>query len=93
MRPAAVHVRNGRIIGVVGVDDIPSGCPIDDAGDHAVLPGLIDTHVHVHEPGRNTSDAFERTTTSAASGGVTTLLARPFDGGPPLTTVAALESR
>jgi allantoinase len=93
MRPAAVHVRNGRIIGVVDVDDIPSGCPIDDAGDDAVLPGLVDTHVHVHEPGTAASDAFERTTRSAASGGVTTIIAMPFDSGAPTTTETALESK
>jgi allantoinase len=93
MRPAAVHVRNGRIIGVVDADNIPSGCPVDDAGEHTVLPGLVDTHVHVHEPGRTTSEGFERTTASAASGGVTTIVAMPLDGGAPTTSVATLESR
>lgn len=92
MRPGAVHVRDGRIIGVAGVDDVPPGCPVDDAGGHALLPGLVDTHVHVNEPGSDASEAFERTTRSASAGGVTSILAMPFGGGAPLTSAAALES-
>jgi allantoinase len=92
IRAGAIHVRNGRIIGVVDIHDAPAGCPVDDAGDDVVLPGLVDTHVHVHEPGQNTAEAFERTTRAAAAGGVTSIVAMPFDGGPPITTVGALES-
>lgn len=92
IRPAAIHVRNGRIIGIVDIDDAPAGCTVDDAGDDVVLPGLVDAHVHVHEPGRSTAEAFERTTRAAAAGGVTSIVVMPFDGGLPITTVAALES-
>jgi len=92
IRPGAIHVRNGRIIGVVDVDDIPAGCPVDDAGDCAVLPGLVDSLVHVRDHGESTADAFERTTRAAAAGGVTTIIAMPFDGGVPTTSATALES-
>jgi len=69
-RAAAVHIRSGKIIGVVDFDDVPAGCPVDDAADASLLPGLVDTHVHV-------SDGFERTTQAAAAGGITTLIATP----------------
>lgn len=92
IRPAAVHVRQGRIIGIVDIDDAPAGCPVDDAGDDVVLPGLVDTHVHACAPGESTPDAFERTTRAAAAGGVTSVIVMPFDGGMPMTSVAALES-
>ena len=93
IRPGAIHVRNGRIIGVVDVDDVPAGCRLDDAGDCAVLPGLVDATVHVHEHGRTASDSFERTTHAAVAGGVTTIIAMPFDGGLPTTSAAALEAK
>jgi len=93
IRPAAIHILNGRIAGVVDIDDAPSGCPVDDARDYVVLPGLVDTHVHVHEPEQTSPEAFERTTRAAAAGGVTTIIAMPFDGSLPTTAVAALESK
>jgi len=92
IHPAAIHVRNGRIIGIVDIDDVPAGCAVDDAGAYAVLPGLIDPSVHVPEPGRTSSDSFERTTRDAAAGGVTTIIAMPFDTGGPVVNSAALES-
>jgi allantoinase len=69
-RPAAVHIRGGKIIGVVDFDDAPTGCPVDDAGDAAMFPGVVDTHVHV-------TGGFERTTQAAAAGGITTIIAMP----------------
>jgi allantoinase len=93
IRPGAIHVRNGRIIGVVDFDDVPAGCVVDDAGDCAVLPGVVDPLVHVRNHGESAADAFERTTRAAAAGGVTTIVAMPFDGGVPTTSAAALESQ
>jgi allantoinase len=93
IRPAAIHVRNGRIIGILDIDDAPAGCRVDDAGDDIVLPGVVDTHVHVHAPGQTTPDVFERTTRAAAAGGVTSLIAMPFDTRLPVTTTAAFESQ
>lgn len=93
IHPGAIHVRNGRIIGVVDVDDVPAGCTVDDAGDCAVLPGLVDPLVHVRGHSESAADAFERTTRAAAAGGITTIIAMPFDGGVPTTTAAALESQ
>lgn len=93
IRPGAIHVRNGRIIGILDIDDAPAGCTVDDAGDDVVLPGVVDTHVHVHAPGQTTPEVFERTTRAAAAGGVTSIIAMPFDTGHPITTAAAFESQ
>lgn len=89
----AIHVRNGRIIGVVDFDDVPAGCMVDDVGDSAVLPGLVDVIVHVRDHRQTASEAFERTTRAAAAGGVTTIIAMPFDGGLPTTSATALEAK
>jgi allantoinase len=93
IHPGAIHIRNGRIIGVVDFDDVPAGCTVDDVGDCAVLPGVVDPLVHVRDHGESAADAFERTTRAAAAGGVTTIIAMPFDGGVPTTSAAALESK
>jgi len=75
VRPAAVHIRHGKIIGVMDFDDVPEGCPIDDAADGVVMPGVVDTHVHVSEPGRaGRGQGFEAATRAAAAGGVTTIV-------------------
>ena len=91
-RPGDIHIRNGRIIGIVDIDAVPFGSTVDDVGDDAVLPGLVDSSVRVHEPEGTTSEAFERTTRAAAAGGVTTIIATPFGCGLPTTAVSALES-
>jgi allantoinase len=93
IQAGTIHVRNGRIIGVVGFDNVPAGCMVDDVGDCAVLPGVVDPLVHVRKHGETASDAFERTTRAAAAGGVTAIIAMPFDGGLPTTSAAALESK
>ena len=93
IHPGAIHVRNGRIIGIVDFDDVPAGCTVDDVADCAVLPGLVDSLVHVRDHGESAAAAFERTTRAAAAGGVTTIIAMPFDGGVPTTSAAALESK
>lgn len=93
-RPAAIHVRNGRIIGVLPFDDVPPGCPIDEASDAVVMPGVVDTNVHVGAPGRDgAGDPFEVTTRAAAAGGVTTIVDMPGGSSPAATTVAALEAK
>src|SRR5207244_6625945 len=89
IRPAALHLRAGTIAGVLPFDDVPEGCPIDDAGDAAVMPGVVDTHVHINEPGRTEWEGFETATRAAAAGGVTTLIEMPLNSIPATTTVAA----
>lgn len=91
-RPGAVHVAKGRILGILDPDDVPPGCPVDEAGDLVVLPGLVDAGVHVGGSGPASPDDFAGTTRAAAAGGVTTVLALPFDGAPPTTSAARLEA-
>ena len=67
--------------------------PIDDAGELVVLPGLVDTHVHINEPGRTDWEGFETATRAAAAGGVTTLVDMPLNSIPATTTSPALEAK
>ena len=90
---ASVHLRNGKIAGVRGYDDLPSGANVYDASNSVVMPGLVDTHVHINEPGRTDWEGFETATRAAAAGGVTTLIDMPLNSIPPTTTAAALETK
>ncbi|WP_329454890.1 allantoinase AllB [Streptomyces sp. NBC_01497] len=90
-RPAAVAVAGERIAAVLPYDaDPPPGARLLDVGDHVVLPGLVDTHVHVNDPGRSAWEGFTTATRAAAAGGVTTLLDMPLNSLPPTTTVPNL---
>ena len=90
---AAVHVHGGRITAVAPPEDVPEGAVLVDAGDLIVLPGLVDTHVHVNEPGRTDWEGFRTATRAAAAGGVTTIVDMPLNCIPPTTTPAALEAK
>ena len=93
VRAASVHVRRGVIERVDGWDAVPEGVPVDDAGDLVLLPGLVDSHVHVNEPGRTEWEGFETATRAAAAGGVTTIADMPLNATPPTTTRAAFEAK
>ncbi|HYN83473.1 MAG TPA: allantoinase AllB [Gemmatimonadaceae bacterium] len=93
MRPASVHIVDGRIARVGAWYDIPADVKPVDAGEMIVMPGLVDTHVHVNEPGRTEWEGFETATRAAAAGGVTTILDMPLNCIPATTTVAALEAK
>jgi allantoinase len=92
-RPAAIRIRGGVIAGISAYGDIPSGSTLYDAGNLAVLPGLVDTHVHINEPGRTEWEGFATTTRAAAAGGVTTLIEMPLNSIPPTTTVNAFHEK
>src|SRR5438045_889183 len=93
VRPAAVLVRGERIAAVLGPDDVPARVPVVDAGDRLVLPGLVDTHVHVNEPGRTDWEGFATATRAAAAGGITTLIDMPLNSVPATTKASALEKK
>ncbi|MEU5281288.1 allantoinase AllB [Streptomyces asoensis] len=87
-RPAAVAVAGGRITAVLPYDTpVPAGARIEELGDHVLLPGLVDTHVHVNDPGRTHWEGFWTATRAAAAGGITTLVDMPLNSLPPTTTV------
>jgi allantoinase len=91
--PATVHIRGGRIEHVGSFDDVPEGSPVVDAGDSVVLPGLVDSHVHVNEPGRTRWEGFATATRAAAAGGVTTIVDMPLNSIPPTTTPDGLRQK
>ena len=93
MIPAAVHVRDGLVARVAAYDDVPAGTEVIDVGDSVLMPGLVDTHVHVNEPGRTEWEGFRSATRAAAAGGVTTLLDMPLNSIPAVTTLAALRAK
>lgn len=93
VRPASLRIRDGKISGVDGEDSTAAGTRILDFGDAVVMPGLVDTHVHVNEPGRTDWEGFETATRAAAAGGVTTLIDMPLNSIPPTTTAGGLEEK
>ncbi len=91
--PAAIHIEAGRIAALGRYDEIPSGVPVYEAGQSVIMPGLVDTHVHINEPGRTEWEGFDTATRAAAAGGVTTLIEMPLNSIPATTTRAALEAK
>jgi allantoinase len=92
-RPAAVCVSGGRIAAIEPYDAVLAAGAGHDYGDLALLPGLVDTHVHVNEPGRTEWEGFATATRAAAAGGVTTILDMPLNSIPPTVSVDALETK
>jgi allantoinase len=91
---ASVGVTGERITSVTAYDDPPpADRTVTLADDEVLLPGLVDTHVHVNEPGRTEWEGFATATRAAAAGGVTTILDMPLNSVPPTTTVANLEAK
>ena len=91
--PAAIHIQHGVIISVTAFDDAPSGSSIYEAGDDLVMPGIVDTHVHINEPGRADWEGFTSATRAAAAGGVTTLIEMPLNSIPATTTASAFREK
>ncbi|MGP6178358.1 allantoinase AllB [Microbacterium sp. A196] len=90
-RDAQIGVRDGRIIFIAGADEkLDAAQIVELAHDEVLIPGLVDTHVHVNEPGRTEWEGFESATRAAAAGGVTTIVDMPLNSIPPTVTVEAL---
>lgn len=87
IRPATIRHEDGVIV------EIGDGPADDDFGDLAVLPGLVDSHVHVNEPGRTEWEGFATATRSALAGGTTTIVDMPLNSTPPTVEPAALEEK
>jgi allantoinase len=92
--PRSVHIREERIVFVGAYDEVIEGCEVIEAGDESVvMPGLVDTHVHINAPGRTEWEGFRSATRAAAAGGVTTLVDMPLNSIPPTTTLANFETK
>src|SRR5579859_283822 len=91
--PAAIHIRDGVIVAVSGPGDVPPGIAVHSAGNSVVLPGIVDTHVHINEPGRTEWEGFRTATRAAAAGGVTTLIEMPLNSIPSTTTAPAYDRK
>jgi allantoinase len=94
IRPGAILVEEERIQAVVSLDQPPAaGYEIHDVGNAAILPGLVDSHVHINDPGRAEWEGFETATRAAAAGGYTMLVDMPLNCLPATTNVGALEAK
>jgi allantoinase len=86
-----VVIEDGMIAGVHKASEFAAHMPVEDLGDVALLPGLVDTHVHINEPGRTEWEGFATATRAGAAGGFTTLVDMPLNCLPETTDVEALE--
>jgi allantoinase len=90
-RPGALLIEDGTIQAICQPSEIPADAVIHHYEDNAILPGLVDTHVHINQPGRTEWEGFETATRAAAAGGYTMLIDMPLNCLPETTNVAALE--
>jgi allantoinase len=94
VKPASVHIRSGRIVDIQPYESVDEGIEVVTAGeDSIVMPGLVDSHVHINEPGRTDWEGFFSATRAAAAGGVTTLVDMPLNSVPPTTTLSGLKEK
>lgn len=90
--PATVGITGGKIVAVEPFDSLMTADRVIELGaDVVLMPGLVDTHVHINDPGRTEWEGFETATRAAAAGGVTTVVDMPLNSLPPTVDVAALE--
>lgn len=88
---STIHIAGGVIVAVG--EPAPTGVPVLDAGDRIVMAGLVDTHVHINDPGRADWEGFTSATRAAAAGGVTTVVDMPLNSIPPTTTLDGLHAK
>src|SRR5438132_4026 len=87
IRPATIEIQDGKI------HTIGDGAAPTDYGDLVIMPGLVDTHVHINEPGRTDWEGFATATRAAAAGGITTLIDMPLNSVPATTSVEGLRAK
>jgi allantoinase len=93
IREAAILIRDGVIVEVGPADRLDGSIRVEDYGDFLVLPGLVDTHVHINDPGRADWEGFSTATAAAAVGGITTLVDMPLNSDPVTTSTVALAAK
>ncbi len=90
---AAIHIRGGKIERIGSWDERSEEVDLTDAEDSVIMPGIVDSHVHVNEPGRTEWEGFATATRAAAAGGVTTIVDMPLNSIPPTTTLTGFEEK
>src|SRR5688572_18766934 len=90
---ASVHIHEGVIQAIGKWDEVPENVALVDAGNAVVSPGLVDSHVHINEPGRSDWEAFATASRAAAAGGITTLIDMPLNSIPPTTTLNGFKEK
>lgn len=88
-----VRIEGGKIAAVLGTGDALPGIPVHDCGGAWIFPGLVDTHVHINEPGRTEWEGFVTATRAAAAGGITTLIDMPLNSDPVTTNPDAFRQK
>lgn len=92
--PRSIHINEERIVFVGDYEDVVDNCEVIEAPpDSVVMPGLVDTHVHINAPGRTEWEGFRSATLAAAGGGVTTVVDMPLNSIPPTTTLTGFETK
>jgi len=92
--PASLHISRGYISSISIFEDVPAGADLVEADEPSVImPGLVDTHVHVNEPGRTDWEGFATATRAAAAGGVTTIVDMPLNSIPATTTLEGFHAK
>src|SRR3954465_15152160 len=86
LQPATIIMERGCIADIVSYQVSDA----EDMGNHIIMPGVIDAHVHINEPGRTHWEGFETATRAAAAGGITTIIDMPLNSSPVTVTAAAL---
>ena len=92
MKPACIEVKNNLIVALHDYDH-KLACPVTDYADLVIMPGLVDSHVHINEPGRTEWEGFNTATQAAAAGGITALVDMPLNCIPVTTTKKAFEEK
>ncbi|MDQ3264230.1 MAG: allantoinase AllB [Myxococcota bacterium] len=89
----AVEIADGKVVRVLSRSELPAGAQVEDLGDLVLMPGLVDSHAHINEPGRTDWEGFETATRAAAAGGITTVVDMPLNSIPVTTTPDALRQK
>ncbi|KAI1889310.1 hypothetical protein AGOR_G00177870 [Albula goreensis] len=95
IRPAVILIKEGKIFKILpdASPNVDATCEVLDVGDMLVMPGIVDCHVHVNEPGRTTWEGYWTATRAAAAGGVTTIVDMPLNSIPPTTTLSNFQEK
>lgn len=92
LTPAQILIKNGKIAEIADYN-AKLAIKAEDFGDQVIMPGLVDTHVHINEPGRTEWEGFNTGTQSAAAGGITCVVDMPLNCTPVTTSVDALKRK